>query len=149
VIIWIAAILLISAVALFIAAPLTEPGSNRASPRSRAEAERREHEHALAVQALRELEFDHAMGKLDVDDYRELWHKLELRALSAMSTDGQTPAHPSPHFAEDGASPLIGGGRVVDLNFCAKCGHRISQPSNFCPNCGSALATLREAKSIC
>jgi hypothetical protein len=77
VVIWVAAILLIIAVALFIAAPLIDPvlGSRRSV--ISAESERREHEHALSIQALRDLEFDHAMGKLDAADYRVLRERLE------------------------------------------------------------------------
>ena len=83
-VIWVAAILLIIAVALFVAAPLSDPlfGGRRSS--ISAESERREHEHGLAIQALRDLEFDHAMGKLDAGDYRVLRERLEIRALAAM-----------------------------------------------------------------
>ena len=87
---YVAAILIVAAVALFVAAPLSGgfPRRRGASIRE-LEHERLEHERGLAVQGLRELEFDHEMGKLDEGDYRELKRSLEERALGAMSAIGR------------------------------------------------------------
>src|SRR5229473_5536075 len=82
---YLAAILIVAAVALFVAAPLSGGFPRRRGATSRElELERLEHERGLAVQGLRELEFDHEMGKLDDADYRELKATLEARALAAM-----------------------------------------------------------------
>ncbi len=48
-------------------------------------SERHEHERALAVQGLRELEFDREMGKLSDADYDSMHKALEDRALTAMA----------------------------------------------------------------
>jgi cytochrome c-type biogenesis protein CcmI len=139
-VIWIAAILLISAVALFVAAPLSDYEPGETNPVVGREAERREHEHALAVQALRELEFDRAMGKLEDDDYRALRRRLEIRALAGMEE------WPKPHPAEAPAAQVFGGRqtiaalRPVTVNFCSQCGTKIDEAHNFCPNCGTARA---------
>ena len=85
-VIWIAAIMLIIAVALFIAAPLTDyvlGGHNKVVSR---EPEGWVREQALAIQALRELEFDYAMGKLDSNDYLALKQRFENRVLAATVT---------------------------------------------------------------
>ncbi len=50
------------------------------------DAERLEHERGLAVQGLRELEFDREMGKLSDADYETLRAGLENRALVAMQS---------------------------------------------------------------
>jgi cytochrome c-type biogenesis protein CcmI len=81
-----ASFLIIAGVALFVAAPLSG-GLRARAERSREELEldHWEHEHALAVQGLRELEFDREMGKLSDADYESLRASLEGRALQAMS----------------------------------------------------------------
>ena len=83
---YIAAVLIIAGVALFVAAPLTG-GLRGRGKRSREELELAhwQHEHALAVQGLRELEFDREMGKLSDADYESLRASLQGRALQAMS----------------------------------------------------------------
>ena len=83
---YIAAFLIIMGVALYVAAPLSGGLAIRAK-KTREELERDhwEHEHALAVQGLRELEFDREMGKLSDLDYESLGASLENRALTAMS----------------------------------------------------------------
>jgi cytochrome c-type biogenesis protein CcmI len=81
-----AAALIIAGVALFVAAPL---GSGLVGARAKSagelQAERHEHERALAVQGLRELEFDREMGKLSDADYDSMHKALEDRALTAMA----------------------------------------------------------------
>jgi cytochrome c-type biogenesis protein CcmI len=141
--IWMAAILLIAAVGLFVAAPLSDQVLGDGSSTSSGQSERCEHEHGLAVQALRELEFDHAMGKLDAGDYRALKEKLENRALAAMARREQAPRpSPSAPAAPVAASPQsISPARIVALNFCPQCGTRAGAAHKFCANCGAALNT--------
>lgn len=81
-----AAALIVAGVALFVAAPLGVGliGARAKSP-DELKTERHEHERALAVQALRELEFDREMGKLSDADYESMRKRLEERALTAMA----------------------------------------------------------------
>ena len=146
-VIWVAAILLITAVALFIAAPLSDHVLAGRRSAISTESEWREHEHALAIQALRELEFDQAMGKLDAGDYSALRERLENRALAAMSGQEKAPRQSPPdHAAQAAAWPqLIAPARTVIVNFCPHCGTRISRAHNFCANCGAALAMTSTA----
>ncbi len=82
---YISAFFIIAGVALFVAAPLAGGLGLRARRgREELETDRLEHEHALAVQGLRELEFDREMGKLSDNDYESLRAGLEDRALQAM-----------------------------------------------------------------
>ncbi len=142
VIIWIASILLITAVGLFIAAPLFDQvfAGRRSAPSD--ESEQLEHEYALALQALRELEFDHAMGKLDAGDYRTLRERLEKRALAAMGEREKTRRQQPMDYAAPTAawSQPITPARTVTMHFCPQCGTRISRAHHFCANCGVALA---------
>ena len=81
-----AAALIVAGVALFVAAPLGIGlvGARAKSP-GELQVDRYEHERALAVQGLRELEFDREMGKLSGADYESMHKALEDRALSAMA----------------------------------------------------------------
>lgn len=78
-----AAFLIVAAVAMFVAAPLTE-GFLRRKRSVNLELTRLQHDRELALQGLRELEFDHEMGKLDEVDYVSLKANLESHAFAAM-----------------------------------------------------------------
>ncbi len=81
-----AAALIVAGVALFVAAPLgIGLVGARAKSAGQLQVERHEHERALAVQGLRELEFDREMGKLSDADYQSMHKALEDRALTAMA----------------------------------------------------------------
>jgi cytochrome c-type biogenesis protein CcmI len=81
-----AAALIVAGVALFVAAPLGIGLTGaRAKSVGELQVERHEHERALAVQGLRELEFDREMGKLSDADYESMHKALEDRALTAMA----------------------------------------------------------------
>jgi cytochrome c-type biogenesis protein CcmI len=81
-----AAALIVAGVALFVAAPLGIGLTGaRAKSAGELQVERHEHERALAVQGLRELEFDREMGKLSDADYDSMHKALEDRALTAMA----------------------------------------------------------------
>ena len=81
-----AAALIVAGVALFVAAPLgIGLVGARAKSANQLQVERHEHERALAVQGLRELEFDREMGKLSDADYDSMHQALEDRALTAMT----------------------------------------------------------------
>ena len=81
-----AAAMIVAGVALFVAAPLgIGLVGARAKSARELQAERYEHERALAVQGLRELEFDREMGKLSDADYDSMHKALEERALTAMA----------------------------------------------------------------
>jgi cytochrome c-type biogenesis protein CcmI len=138
VVIWLAAVLMIMAVALFVAAPLTDHASNGTVLGEGAEGENHDREHGLAIQALRELDFDHAMGKLDGDDYRVLRQTLQTRALATMAAPGGTATSASAERRTEALalSPSIIVGAAA-VNFCVQCGARFEQGYNFCANCGA------------
>lgn len=84
---FVAAFLIIAGVALFVAAPLTGgiARRRREATHEALELAHWDHEQALAVQGLRELEFDREMSKLSDADYGALKASLEARALQAMT----------------------------------------------------------------
>lgn len=146
--IYLAAILIVMGVALFVAAPLFEAVRRGRAGRSDPDRIRLEHERALAVQALRELEFDREMRKLSEADCAELKERLAARALRAMAAlekldqkdAAKTPGGGRKRVARiTAAAP--GAGAAV--RFCPACGKPVAGNVNFCAECGAAL-TIRE-----
>ena len=68
---------------------------------------------SLAVDALRELEFDRETGKISDSDYEPLKARYTEQALAVM--------------------------RAGTASVCEKCGPRPERDAEFCSNCGSAL----------
>ena len=153
---YLAAVLIVASVALFVAAPL---GGGllaaRRAGREAAEAERLEHERALAMQGLRELEFDREMGKLSDSDYESLRVTLEGRALSAMQSiealqriiEEQRRAAAPAVAAAPGAKPAlhieparrVEPPRLAQFPAFGTVRTAAAAPRNlrFCPQCGS------------
>jgi cytochrome c-type biogenesis protein CcmI len=138
---WIAAIMIVAAVAMFVAAPLSEGLLRRRESRPDLEAERLEHERALAVQGLRELEFDHEMGKLGEADYRSLRASLEARALAAMSAldAARKRGRAALRLAPRRAKPAAPAQASRNFKFCPQCGVRAGAGYRFCAQCGAHL----------
>ena len=78
------AALMIVASAAIIARPLLNPSPSADGPSDRA-AELLEREKNVALLAIREADFDHAMGKLSDEDHDALVRIYEQRALDAMA----------------------------------------------------------------
>jgi cytochrome c-type biogenesis protein CcmI len=153
-----AAALIVAGVALFVAAPL---GIGLAGARAKSpgelQAERHEHERALAVQGLRELEFDREMGKLSDADYQSMHQALEDRALTAMAAIEklrlqndkpaapkkasvtaltQSPRRPAPALRSIEAAPVHSPHAELQRQPDPSPSRMIS----FCPRCGTRAA---------
>jgi len=74
-----------------------------------------------ALDALRELEFEHETGKIDAADYRSL--RAEYAAVAIAARDAGAVA------------PTEGGGDVA----CSVCGVRLAPGAKFCSRCGTAV----------
>ena len=143
---YLAAAMIVAGVALFVAAPLGGgifPRRQRSA--SEVDRERLEHERGLAVQGLRELEFDREMGKLSESDYRSLYASLEQRALRAMAALERFRVDPARGKGSvrriESARGAAGAPRVAprEINFCPQCGVRCPTDSRFCGECGVRL----------
>src|SRR5262245_33286890 len=83
---YLAGLLLIGAVAMFVAAPLFRPESEpHDTGGQEGRTARWEKQKADAYAAIKEAEFDQQMGKLTEEDYRRLREKYETRALEALA----------------------------------------------------------------
>jgi cytochrome c-type biogenesis protein CcmI len=168
-----AAALIVAGVALFVAAPL---GIGLVGARAKSvgelQVERHEHERALAVQGLRELEFDREMGKLSDADYQSMHQALEDRALTAMAAiekiRDQAANAKKPIVTPLTPRKLAPAPRRIDpiptlvvhmdpprpqqtpsqastprkITFCPQCGMRAAPDSKFCAQCGIAIKPL-------
>jgi hypothetical protein len=79
---------------------------------------------ATAVDALREIEFDHVTGKLSDSDYAELKSTYTQTAVAAMRESEAAPS---------GAAP-------AGAMMCARCGPRPEADAVYCSECGQPLA---------
>jgi cytochrome c-type biogenesis protein CcmI len=158
-----AAALIVAGVALFVAAPLgIGLVGARAKSAGELQLERHEHERALAVQGLRELEFDREMGKLSDADYESMHKALEDRALTAMaavekaSLQGDkavkkaavtpltpTPRRPAPALRRTEVPTLVLHTEPPRPPQPSSQQQQPSSPSakiRFCPKCGTRVA---------
>ncbi|HET8712566.1 MAG TPA: zinc ribbon domain-containing protein [Gemmatimonadales bacterium] len=102
---------------------------------------------AVALRALKEIEFDRATGKLSDADYDHLKAKYTAEALAAMRgertpdvvrrapdlpQDARRPAH-------DGRCPEHGPRPEPRAQFCSECGRRLGTAPGYCVRCGTGL----------
>jgi hypothetical protein len=107
---------------------------------------------AVALRALKEVEFDRATGKLSDADYDELRAKYTEEAVAAMRGDAgsgmrdagsvapRAPTHPASRIPPP-VCPVDGPRPEPDAVFCSACGRRLGTAPGYCSRCGSALET--------
>jgi len=115
-----------------------------------------EHEKALVLRSIKELEFDRAMGKLADSDFEEMSERLRARAVGLMRQLEATHAAPRERIERELADRLArdarrGGGVVktpapapapaeVVAAMCEACGTSNDADARFCKECGTKLA---------
>ena len=129
--------------------PLVSPEDDRTAmvgQRTRAALER---EKMMTLRAIKELEFDKAMGKLSEADWQEMSGRLRARAARpdpATRRRRRLPDQIESDLAKTAghAGPDSGPARRADLrppvgNFCTQCGTSNEGDARFCKNCGQKL----------
>ena len=87
---------------------------------------------ALVLRSIKELEFDHAMGKISEADFKNIGGRLRARALLLMQDlEG---ARPDSAEAAATASPPPG-------LYCAECGAPCDLDAKFCKHCGHRVGS--------
>ncbi len=150
--VYVAALLVVAGVALYVAAPLV--GARRARSEGRdtsqdIDLDRVIQQRSLAVQALTELEFDREMNKLSGEDYRALRAPLEASALGAMAEIERLRAErradaDAAREAQRVLPPVKPvERRVRRLIYCPQCGDRVGADASFCTECGASLNPMK------
>ncbi len=106
---------------------------------------------AVALRALKEIEFDRATGKLSDADYDDLKTKYTTEALAALrgehpggemrdagSVVSDAVSHPASRMSHP-VCPNHGTRPESDAQFCSECGRRLATAPGYCARCGAAL----------
>jgi hypothetical protein len=102
---------------------------------------------AVALRALKEIEFDRATGKLSDTDYTELKAKYTAEALAAMRGEAGHVRRDTGHVTADvttfpvsrSTCPEHGSPQESGAIFCSECGRRLGVAVGYCGRCGTAL----------
>ncbi len=103
---------------------------------------------AVALRALKEIEFDRATGKLSDADYDALKTRYTAEALVALRAESREPGAgsspipvaPAPRSPLPAPScPTHGPRPEPDALFCSECGRRLATAPGYCARCGTAL----------
>ncbi len=106
---------------------------------------------AVALRALKEIEFDRATGKLSDADYDNLKTKYTTEALAGLRAEATGGGRrDAGSVVSDGAShpasrishpvcPTHGPRPESDAQFCSECGRRLATAPGYCARCGTAL----------
>lgn len=96
--------------------------------------EAREERHRV-LRAIKELDFDHAMGKISDEDYGQVRQGYELRAIEVMRVLKQEPdLHPGLRAVLERGGSAQRGSRS-----CGACSGANDADSKFCKHCGEGL----------
>jgi NADH pyrophosphatase NudC (nudix superfamily) len=102
-----------------------------------------EREKTLVLRSIKELEFDHAMGKVSDQDFAEMGLRLRTRAAGLLRQLDAGTAY-STQIEQELAKRLAAAG--VDTTprenrFCTQCGAATTAAAKFCGQCGHKLET--------
>ena len=110
---------------------------------SRRENRRREliEERETLLEVIRELDFDHRMGKVEEEDYREARARYESQAIEVMKAVDKTNGKPDriEDQVEAEIASLRRSGKGGEARKCAECGASLSADARFCDQCGTAV----------
>jgi len=134
---------LVGIAALRAVRPLVSPEDDRTAmvgQRTRAALER---EKLMTLRAIKELEFDKAMGKLSEADWQEMSGRLRARA-AGLIRQLDAGAGYRDQIERDLAKRLastVGTKEVAATvgHFCTQCGTKNEGDARFCKNCGHKL----------
>ncbi len=106
---------------------------------------------AVALRALKEIEFDRATGKLADADYDALKRRYTAEALEALRAGATAPPPAAPGAVPPSARscPTHGPQAEPDAAFCSECGRRLEVGTGFCARCGAVMESEARFCSSC
>jgi hypothetical protein len=124
--------------------PRSTPGADQQGSRNGSPTGGAATEQVSAVDALREIEFDRATGKLSEADYGSLKSAYTARALAELRESAtRSPERARPAVESDTATvstpaacPACQAHTVANAAYCIQCGHYLAER---CPGCGTAV----------
>jgi hypothetical protein len=141
-----AGLALAAAAVFFVLRPLLSPPAAGVDPPVAMDGEDPDDDlspRAVALRALKEIEFDRATGKLSDADYDALNAKYTAEALAALRKESPEAAAPRVRPVVSPLStaicPTHGARPEAGAIFCSACGRRLSDAVAFCAKCGTAL----------
>lgn len=137
-------LLIVVGVAFFIGRPLfAQKGTVAAAKRRSRHAVLAEQRDAVYA-AIRELDFDHRMGKVDDEDYRRMRGDFTQQAVGVLKeldrNNGKTRAGDEVEQAV-AALRRKGKGGSPSTAACPSCGTRAKPGDRFCAQCGEKVLT--------
>jgi len=102
--------------------------------RTRAALER---EKTLVLRSIKDLEFDHAMGKVSDKDFAEMSGRLRARAARLMRQLDAGSTYRDQ--IEKEISKRVGAPAAVSSRTCTQCRTENDRDARFCKNCGAKL----------
>ena len=117
-----------------------------AGGRARAAVER---EKTLVLRSIKDLEFDHAMGKVSDQDFADMGQRLRVRAAGLLRQLDAGAAYASQIETElarrlaslPGRTNAAASGAPRASRFCTECGAPHEADAKFCGQCGHRLVT--------
>jgi hypothetical protein len=103
-----------------------------------------EREKTLVLRSIKELEFDHAMGKVSDQDFAEMGLRLRTRAaglLRQLDANASYSSQIEQELARRLAAASPGQTAPRAGGFCTQCGAATAASSRFCGQCGHKLET--------
>ena len=94
-----------------------------------------EREKALTLRSIKELEFDHAMGKVNDADFGDLSARLRARAISLIEEMERVPEPPPPPAEVVAEVPVA----QSTTRTCPACQTSNDTDAKFCKQCGAKL----------
>jgi zinc ribbon protein len=108
---------------------------------------------AVALRALKEIEFDRATGKLTDADYDALKHRYTAEAVQALRVeeiDATTPAAAARiEPSGERSCPAHGPRPEAKARYCSECGRGLERAQSYCTRCGSGLESGARFCSSC
>jgi hypothetical protein len=152
----VAGVLLAAGAVLFVLRPILQPAWAAALEAAAADDGEEFFEDvsptAVALRALKEIEFDRATGKLSDADYESLKAQYTAEAVAVMRAETGTgegglgkgklvSAPPIPHSPVPlpRSCPVHGAPKEPGAEFCPACGRRLQEAGGFCGRCGTPL----------
>jgi hypothetical protein len=124
----------------FFASTHSSPAADRTRSRLMAERER-------LLTALRELDFDYALGKVPAEDYPLQRAELVRQGAEVMRRLDELPS-PRPRAAQSQAAALATD-EVIEERITSRRAERREKAGGFCPHCGKAVLAADRFCSHC